>query len=176
MVGKQDPHRPAKRAREVYGAQADRFLQLFPAGADATRAAQVSGHLRVMAGVQDWAAHRAANSKSPVYVYDFTHRMPGPVKDSWGAYHSSEIVYWTRNLDRLDRPWVDADRKVSEAMSGYWLNFIKTGQPNGAALPEWKPFNRANAQIMDLGVAPHMRPNAGPEVTDFFQRYYDSQP
>jgi len=165
-----------KRAREVYGAYAEQFLQLFPASPDSTRVAQLSGHLRVIAGVQDWAANRAANSRSKVYVYDFTHRMPGPVHDSWGSYHSSEIVYWTRNLDRLDRPWTSADRKVSDNLSGYWLNFIKTGQPNGPTLPEWKPFDRANQQIMDLGEHPHMRPSASPEVTAFFQRYYDRQP
>ena len=162
-----------KRAREAYGPDADRFLQLFPAAPDSTRTAQVSGHLRVMTGVGDWAANRAAHSKSPVFVYDFTHRTPGPVNQTWGSFHSSEIVYWTRNLDRLDRPWTTGDRKLSETVSGYWLNFIKTGQPNGPALPQWQAFGAASRQVMDLGEQPHMRPVASPEVTAFFQGYYD---
>ena len=163
----------AKRAREAYGPDADRFLRLFPAAPDSTRTAQVAGHIRVMAGVQDWAANRAAHSKSPVFVYDFTHRTPGPVNQSWGSFHSSEIVYWTRNLDRLDRPWTAEDRKLSQTVSAYWLNFIKTGQPNGASLPQWTAFGATNRLVMDLGPQPHMRAVASPEVSGFFQGYYD---
>jgi hypothetical protein len=25
-------------------------------------------------------------------------------------------------------------------MSSYWVNFAKTGNPNGAGLPDWKPY------------------------------------
>ena len=162
-----------QRAREAYGPDTDKFLALFPAAADSTLIAQVSGHLRVMTGVEDWAANRAAHSKSPVFVYDFTHRTPGPVNQTWGSFHSSEIAYWTRNLDKLDRPWTADDRKLSETASGYWLNFIKTGQPNGAALPQWSAFDGAHRQVMDLGPQPHMRVVAKPEVETFFQAYYD---
>lgn len=162
-----------QRARATYGPDADRFLQLFPAAPDSTLVAQTSGHIRVMAGVQDWAAHRAANSRSDVYVYDFTHRMPGPVKDAWGSYHSSEIVYWTRNLDKLDRPWTAADRKLSEAMSTYWLNFIKTGKPNGPGLPEWRAVEDVSPQVMELGENLRMRPVADAQVSSFFKVYYD---
>lgn len=164
-----------KHARAEYRGDADRFLALFPATPDSTEVSHLSGHLRVMSGVEDWAANRAANSKSKVYVYDFTHRMPGPVHESWGSYHSSEIPYWTRNLDKLDRPWSNADRKVSDNISRYWLNFIKTGQPNGGGLPIWKSFDRSNREIMDLNEAPRMRPLASPDVTAFFDAYYQKQ-
>jgi len=32
-------------------------------------------------------------------------------------------------------PWTEDDFKVSEAMSSYWTNFIKNGNPNGPGLP-----------------------------------------
>jgi para-nitrobenzyl esterase len=33
--------------------------------------------------------------------------------------------------------WTADDYKVSETMLNYFANFIKTGNPNGAKLPEW---------------------------------------
>jgi para-nitrobenzyl esterase len=163
------------RVLKIYGADADRFLAIYPAAADSTRVARESGHDRVMAGVADWATKRAAAARSKVYVFEFAHRMPGPVHDSWGAYHSSEIVYWTRNLDKLDRPWAADDRQVSRVLSGYWLNFIKTGQPNGAGLPAWQPWSAANRRLMELDATPRLRAPVGPVGTAFFGSWYARQ-
>jgi len=33
--------------------------------------------------------------------------------------------------------WTADDHKVSETMMNYFANFIKTGNPNGAKLPDW---------------------------------------
>jgi para-nitrobenzyl esterase len=33
-------------------------------------------------------------------------------------------------------------------MSAYWTNFAKTGNPNGAALPEWPAFAASSQQVM----------------------------
>jgi len=35
--------------------------------------------------------------------------------------------------------------QVSETMSGYFANFIKTWNPNGAGLPEWKVAEKNDA-------------------------------
>jgi para-nitrobenzyl esterase len=56
-----------------------------------------------------------------------------------GAVHSAEIEYALGNLDANPLyAWADADRTVSATMSGYFANFIKTGNPNGAGLPRWE--------------------------------------
>ncbi len=58
----------------------------------------------------------------------------------------------TLNLssDRLNR-WT---YKLSDEMSSYWVNFAKTGDPNGAGLPRWEPFSRESGKIMGLDRQP----------------------
>ena len=40
---------------------------------------------------------------------------------------------------------------MSEAISEYWVNFAKTGNPNGDGLPPWEPYNVASESYMELG-------------------------
>jgi para-nitrobenzyl esterase len=55
-----------------------------------------------------------------------------------GAVHSAEIEYAMGNL-HLNKvfAWTEADFKVSKTMQNYFVNFIKTGNPNGNNLPNW---------------------------------------
>ena len=49
--------------------------------------------------------------------------------------------------------WEDADYKVSEVVEGYFANFIKTGNPNGPGLPNWRAYHSVtNHQRMRLDV------------------------
>ena len=77
-----------------------------------------------------------------------------------GAAHSAEIQYAMGNLD-LDKryAWEPDDYKVSKVMQAYFVNFIKTGNPNGAGLPNW-PAYRAdnNYQRMRIDVKSQAEP------------------
>jgi para-nitrobenzyl esterase len=45
------------------------------------------------------------------------------------------------NLDLDNRyTWDPADYQASKTMQAYFVNFIKTGNPNGAGLPEWPAY------------------------------------
>ncbi|WP_462267279.1 carboxylesterase/lipase family protein [Mucilaginibacter sp.] len=60
-----------------------------------------------------------------------------------GAAHASEIEYALGNLPgNTVFAWTPDDYKVSKTMESYFANFIKTGNPNGAGLPQW-PENTA---------------------------------
>ena len=107
-----------------------------------------------------WIAARHA--KSPTYYYDFEHVMPGAEAVPYGSYHSSELPYVFDTLHTLNRPWTQADYRVSALLQAYWVNFIKTGDPNGGALPRWTAYDPARNDVMALGTTPHMRPITDP--------------
>ncbi|MGB7546557.1 MAG: carboxylesterase family protein [Terracidiphilus sp.] len=47
-------------------------------------------------------------------------------------------------------PFTQADEKVAQEMNAYWANFVKTGNPNGAGLPEWPTYDSTSDMLMDF--------------------------
>ena len=79
-----------------------------------------------------------------------------------GAAHSAEIQYAMGNLD-LDRryAWEPADYEVSKTMQAYFVNFVKTGNPNGPGLPMWPAYRPdTNYQRMRIDVKSQAEPEA----------------
>jgi len=77
-----------------------------------------------------------------------------------GAVHSAEIQYAMGNLD-LDRryTWEPADYEVSKTMQAYFVNFIKTGKPDGPGLPPWPAYRpETNYQRMRIDVTSQAEP------------------
>lgn len=70
-------------------------------------------------------------------------RMPG-------ARHGGELAYLFGTPAGALTQWDEADRKVSELMQAYWLRFMRTGDPNGAGTPVWKPTG-ADGHELRLG-------------------------
>ncbi len=74
-------------------------------------------------------------------------QAPGPI----GAPHACEIEYCMGNLHLVDDyAWTPDDYKVSQDMLNYFANFIKTGNPNQADLPDWSAAkaNDPNPPVM----------------------------
>ena len=148
--------------------QAKELLSLYPSGGDATTAMHAAGHEALVMGSLAWAAARGG--KTPVYLFDFERVTPGAQALTHGSYHSSELPYVFDTLHTLDRPWTDDDRKVAATMQAYFVNFIKTGNPNGAGLPRWQAFDATKNDVMALGIAPGMRPVTAPAKAAYFRR------
>lgn len=101
-----------------------------------------------------WTEWQMKTGGHPVYRYFYARirprylGMPGepqssasPATKPLGAAHSAEIQYAMGNLD-LDKryTWDADDHKVSETLQSYFVNFIKTGNPNGPSVPEWPVY------------------------------------
>jgi para-nitrobenzyl esterase len=97
--------------------------------------------------MRQWA--RATETVSSVaYMYHFTLAPPIANSDYLGAYHSADVPYAFQNISPT---FGDVHRALSDAMSDYWVNFARTGDPNGAGLAKWQPYNLDTEPYMDLG-------------------------
>ena len=100
----------------------------------------------------------------PSYLYHFEQPVPvfrlylhdRPLFDgktaprTHGAYHSGELAYAFSNLALVGQGWNHADRAIGRAMSRYWTQFAKTGDPNVPGQAQWPVFG-ADEQVMVLG-------------------------
>ncbi len=149
-----------KRAvARLYSASADDVLKLYPATTteEVTQAATDLASDRFMGhSTWKWADMHSRTSGAPVYRYLYAHPRPPMRTQSTpaarGAGHSVEIEYALGNLKLMSEvyPWTEDDYKVSSAVQGYFANFIKTGNPNGAGLPEWPALSSGKVMRLDL--------------------------
>ncbi|HSC15450.1 MAG TPA: carboxylesterase family protein [Gammaproteobacteria bacterium] len=150
------PPRPAtpeqfrQAAAPRWGALADQFLSLYPhaTNEEASKSQADSAndgafwHMRLFADYQKKQGRQA-------WLFYFAQNPPAPAgQPAFPAAHASEIPYAFNNLgkpalfpDPSDPALSVAsapDRKVADQMSSYWVNFARSGNPNGAGLPTWQ--------------------------------------
>ena len=128
-----------------FGAHAAEVLKLYPGNDEAEVKASgtaLAGDQFIAFSTWRWMHLQRQTGEAPVYYYYFTKARPakrdGSAGPDPGAVHSGEIEYALGNLatNRV-YAWTDDDHKASAAMEGYFANFIKTDDPNGAGLPNW---------------------------------------
>jgi para-nitrobenzyl esterase len=141
------------------GDLADEFLKFYPASTPGKSQID-SARAQNMVSTFIWAKQRAAHSKTPVYTYLWDHPLPGPNRDLYRAFHSSELPYVFNSLAGVRRAWEPIDYAIAEKTTSYWANFIKTGNPNGAGLENWPAFNVNTPVTMELGDRFEVRPIA----------------
>jgi para-nitrobenzyl esterase len=94
-------------------------------------------------------------------VYRYKYCRPRPLmrnaladaKAATGAVHSAEIEYALGNLStNRVYDWQPEDYRVSLLLQSYFLNFIKTGNPDGYGVPHWpaiKSGGPADVMLID---------------------------
>ena len=159
-----------------YGAQADQMLKLYPAATDEEAVKSFYSAYRDQAfgwEMRTWARMAGKTGHQPAYLYYFSHRPPGPQSEKLRAFHAAEIAYVFGTFP-WPFPWEDTDRKLSDAIISYWVNFAATGNPNGNGLPKWPAYNAAEDQSLEFGDRIAVRGQINKAGLDFFDGYYQA--
>ena len=162
-----------RRASELFGGKAGDFLKLYPASTDEeARKSSTTFFGDAAFGLQmrRWARLQSRTGKSPAYLYSFNRASPDA--ECRCATHASEIVYVFRTVFSSARPFQNVDRQVSDAISSYWVNFAKTGNPNGTGLPQWPVYSPKNDVVLVLGDQIAAKPVPHKPALDFLEEFF----
>ena len=144
-----------KQIREQFGAQAEAVLNAYPHATDADAVK---------------AARHVSNDTS--FALEHVDLGAGAVEAGQGQgvqlllQQPCPAGRRLRSWQRRAFPFPDAgmrgtpseeDLALSDMISSYYVNFAKTGDPNGKGLPQWPAFTDKNQQVMVFDAAPSAR-------------------
>jgi para-nitrobenzyl esterase len=184
-----------KAVKKIYGGHADGMLKVYSPATDKDVmqvATALASDLFIGFSTWKWSDLQASTGGKPVYRYLYARSRPvmraelgnataglagGVIKNddptvikaptSSGAVHAAEIEYALGNLptNRV-YDWQLQDFRVSEIMQAFFVNFIKTGDPNGLGSAQWPAVIKDRpAAVMRIDV------KSGAEIEKHRDRY-----
>ena len=136
---------------ERYGEKKEEFLRLANVKTDEEAAELAKGEAfnQFLSGSRGFCELRSGMGKR-VYYYIFDHDIPG---DDAGSFHGSDLWFMFDSLGNSWRPFEGKHYDLARQVCSYWVNFVKTGDPNGRdyngnPLPIWKPYRKEEKNVM----------------------------
>lgn len=173
-------------AAQRWGSAADLGLKAYPGATDEEAKADAG---KPFTDNMAWLQRLFAQSQEKVgrkaWLYQFTHDPPYPEgKPNNGPTHATEVAYV---FDNLGKPHLfpdgaspelasksPTDQALAEQMSQYWVNFARTGNPNGKGLPKWPELDELPpGEAMLLDDPSHPGVALTPEKLALYQALYD---
>jgi para-nitrobenzyl esterase len=99
-------------------------------------------------------ARAFTKKRAPAYVFQFGY-VPVAARERarYGAGHGSDIAF---AFNTLNARWgappepTAEEKELARIMNTYWVNFAKTGNPNGSGLPVWPIYDTKKEEILDI--------------------------
>ena len=111
-------------------------------------------------------AKQMATVDSPAWLYHtmyINEKLRGEIP---GSVHGLEMPYVFANVrahpefqrpeEATEWPPTEQDLAFGDTVHAYWMNFVKTGNPNGPGVPEWPEYRPDTdlTQVFDVEFAP----------------------
>jgi para-nitrobenzyl esterase len=113
-------------------------------------------------------AENHARSGAPVYRYMFSY-VPEQARTMLpGAPHGGEVEFVFGNLGasgNLRIGYTAQDHAISDLMMRYWVNFARSGDPNGTDAPVWTRDGEDDLLMIDT-IKPHVIKNFRKNILD----------
>lgn len=140
-----------------FGPQAEAARSAFHVDprSDFKAVSQQVGQVEDMIEPARFVARQMAATGQPAYEYRFSYVAAAMRKKLKGAPHSSEIPYVFDTIRKsmwsnFGKHITAQDLRAASQVNAYWVNFVKTGDPNGAGLPPWSKITPDGDQLMNF--------------------------
>ena len=126
-----------------------------------------------------WATLQKQTGKSAVYSAYLAQKSDTTVYaqgNRRGAAHADDMMYLKGAFDDKAEKYPQ-EKKVSDMMQQYWVNFAKTMNPNGEGLPKWPVFEEGKATVMQFNNGASLIETPNKErikIIDGFMKYIRS--
>ncbi len=160
------------QVRAQFGPAAAEVLAVYPHATEAESsqaAADVVRDSLFAWGAWTWARLQSKYGKNKAYLYYFDQR--GPQHPPHGSPHGAEIGYVFDNLGTLVQTAANAPA-LAAMIDSYWVNFARTGNPNGPGLPHWPAFNDKSQRVMVFDAHPSARALPNRRQLEALDRYF----
>jgi para-nitrobenzyl esterase len=106
-------------------------------------------------------ARLTSGAGQPTWVYRFSYVASSLRGSTKGALHATEIPFVFATVRaKYEAAATAEDEALAAQANAYWVNFAKSGDPNGESLPKWPAFTAAGDVVMDLAAS---GPKAAPD-------------
>jgi para-nitrobenzyl esterase len=147
-----------------FGADADKARAMYdPDGKlDPTQVRLAVGADMAMHEAARFVAKQMTRVGMPVWLYRFGYVAESIRPQHATAAHASELAFLFETLDvRYGERATEKDRAAAMAFRSYFLNFVKSGQPNSQGMPRWPKFDPVLSALMAF--TPDNGPTAQPD-------------
>ena len=155
---KASPEEFETQVRANFGPAAEPMLSVYPHSTPAEVFKASKDLVRDVAfgwNTWTWAKLQTRKGKNKAFVYYFDQRSPSSPD---GSGHAAELGIVFRNIKSWTGNPPPKDAQVSDLMSAYWVNFAKSGDPNGPGLPAWPAFTESDTMVMCFDNNPSAKP------------------
>ncbi len=140
-----------RRWAKAFGDKEEEFLAIAGVSCEEEAAvlAKTDAKNMLLSNSRGFCELRSSMGKK-VYYYLFDHDIPG---DDAGSFHGSDLWFMFDSLGNSWRPFEGKHYDLARQVTSYWVNFVKTGDPNGLdyhgnPLPVWKAYQKDGKAVM----------------------------